>query len=99
MPLLSNSINAKTTAKKNGSQNQNQVVLVSGVPQKSNTMRFRLPRQISQEIAGEKKYAYDLVMLKAAQSLQHIDLFTIVVFVYQIFASFPQTKTTQSSPE
>lgn len=33
----------KTTAnKKNGSQNQNQVAPVSGVPQRSNTMRFRL---------------------------------------------------------
>lgn len=77
-------------------QNQNQVVLVSGVPQKRNTMRFRLPRQVSQEIAGEQKYAYDSIMLKAAQSLQHIDLFTIVAFAYQ---TFPQTKTTQSSPE
>ena len=44
----------KTTAnKKNGSQNQNQVAPVSGVPQRSNTMRFRLrAAKISQEIAG-----------------------------------------------
>lgn len=66
MPLPSNSISVETTAKKkNGSQNQNQVALVSGVPQKSNTIRFRLPRQISQKIAGRWKYACQLVMLKS----------------------------------
>lgn len=31
----------------------------------------------------------ELVTLKAAQSLQHIGLLNIIVFVYQIFASFP----------
>lgn len=75
--------NVETTAnKKYGSQNQNQVVLVSGVSQKSNTIRFRLRHQISQEIAGECKYACELVMLKASQSLQQAGLFNIVVFVY-----------------
>lgn len=41
----------------------------------------------------------DLVILKAAQALQHIGLFNIVVFVYQILPLFHEQKATQSSPE
>lgn len=86
--------------KKNGSQNQNQVALVSGVPQKSNTIRFRLQRPISQETAGGNSYAY--MWVGNSQSCPilttTIGLFNIVAFVYQIFASFPWTKSHTKQP-
>lgn len=80
--------------RKNGSQNRNQVVPVSGVSQKSNTIRFRLPGQISQEIArgGGNMRISELVILKAAQSLQHVCLFNTAAFVYQIFCLFSINK-------